>query len=338
MHQKFSKIIYLIVLAFLFSSVYAQVDVSTATLKGTIYDPNAAVIPGATIMVTSLDRGTTQTVTTGDDGSYQVLLLPPGFYRVEVRAEGFDKAVAQRVELTIGQSAVFDVHLQIGSVKSEVVVTEAIPLIEAEKTQQANTLGSVQIGNLPNVTRNFTESVFTLPGVSSSDAPRAQFPGYSGFVTSGFSVGGSNGRNNLVTFDGGENDYGSGQLRTPNISVESVQEFQVNRSAFAAEFGFTSGTAVNVITKSGGNQWHGSGYAFFRDQNTEARNFSTAPRPSRSTRASSPASPWAVRLARTSCSSSPRMSSGRSIPPSSAATSARRKSWGSTAAPISSIM
>jgi len=273
MHQKFSKIIYLIVLAFLFSSVYAQVDVSTATLKGTIYDPNAAVIPGATIMVTSLDRGTTQTVTTGDDGSYQVPLLPPGFYRVEVRAEGFDKAVAQRVELTIGQSAVFDVHLQIGSVKSEVVVTEAIPLIEAEKTQQANTLGSVQIGNLPNVTRNFTESVFTLPGVSSSDAPRAQFPGYSGFVTSGFSVGGSNGRNNLVTFDGGENDYGSGQLRTPNISVESVQEFQVNRSAFAAEFGFTSGTAVNVITKSGGNQWHGSGYAFFRDQNTEARNF-----------------------------------------------------------------
>ncbi len=129
------------------------------------------------------------------------------------------------------------------------------------------------IDNLPNLTRNFTDSVFTLPGVSNSDAPRLQNPGYTGFLTSGFSIGGSNGRNNLVTFDGGENDYGSGQLRTPNVSVESVQEFQVNRNAFAAEFGFTAGTAVNVVTKSGTNDFHGSAYAFFRDQHTGARNY-----------------------------------------------------------------
>lgn len=262
-------------------TVYAQVDVSTATLKGTIFDPNEAVIPGATVLATNIERGISQRATAGPDGTYQIPLLPPGVYRVEVEAEGFEKTVAQRVELTVGQAAIFDVHLQVGSVKSEVVVNEGIALVEAEKTQQANTLATRQIGNLPNITRNFTDSVFTLPGVSSSDAPRAQFPGYTGFVTSGFSVGGSNGRNNLVTFDGGENDYGSGQLRTPNISVESVQEFQVNRNAFAAEFGFTAGTAVNVVTKSGSNEFHGSGYAFFRDQNTQARNFfdTTASKP-----------------------------------------------------------
>lgn len=253
--------------------VYAQVDVSTATLKGTIYDPYQAVVPSAVVVVTSLERGTSQKVTSDEQGAFRVPLLPPGIYRVEVHAEGFETSVAQRVELTIGQAAVFDFRLQLGSVKSEVDVTEGVGVIEIEKTQQANTLANAQIDNLPNLARNFTDSVFTLPGVSSSDAPRAQFPGYTGFVTSGFSVGGSNGRTNLVTIDGGENDYGSGQLRTPNISVESVQEFQVNRNAFGAEFGFTAGTAVNVVTRSGSNDFHGSAYGFFSDDYTMARNF-----------------------------------------------------------------
>ena len=251
----------------------AQVDVSTATLKGTVLDPTAAVVPGASVTVMNLERGFTKTVSTGEDGSYRIPLLQPGVYRVEVVREGFEKAVATQVELTIGQIVIYDMHLAIGSVSDVMQVTEAAPLVETEKTQQANTLGVKTIDNLPNLTRNFTDSVFTLPGVSNSDAPRLQNPGYTGFLTSGFSVGGSNGRNNLITFDGGENDYGSGQLRTPNVSVESVQEFQVNRNAFAAEFGFTSGTAVNVVTKSGSNQFHGSVYGFFRDQNLEARNF-----------------------------------------------------------------
>ncbi len=251
----------------------AQVDVATATLKGTVYDPNAAAIPGATIVIINTERGFSKTVTTGDDGTYQIPLLLPGSYRVEVRSEGFQTAVAPNLELSIGQAVVFDAHLKIGEVKNEVQVIEEAPLLEGEKTQQANTLGTLAIDNLPNVGRNFTDSVFTLPGVSSSDAPRAQFPGYTGFVTSGFSIGGSNGRTNLVTIDGGENDYGSGQLRTPNISVESVAEFQVNRSAFNAEFGFTAGTAVNVVTKNGTNAFHGSAYGYFRDQFTEARNY-----------------------------------------------------------------
>ena len=274
MHPKFFAI-FILVLALLLAApaIYGQVDVSSATLKGTVLDQTAAAVPGATITVFNADRGFSKSVTAGDDGSYQIPLLQPGNYRVEVTMDGFDKAVANSVELTIGASVVFDIRLKVGSVKDVMTVTEAAPLIETEKTQQANTLGTNAIGNLPNLSRNFTDSVFTLPGVSNSDAPRLQNPGYTGFLTSGFSIGGSNGRNNLVTFDGGENDYGSGQLRTPNVSVDSVQEFQVNRSAFAAEFGFTAGTAVNVVTKSGTNQYHGSAYAYFRDQNTQARNY-----------------------------------------------------------------
>ncbi len=267
--------LFVLALAVLFASfpLMAQVDVSTATLKGTVLDPAAAVVSGATVTVTNSDRGFTKTVSTGDDGTYQIPLLQPGVYRVEVAKEGFQKAVANRVELMIGQSVIFDIHLQLGAVTEVMQVSETAPLIEVERTQQANTLGVKTIDSLPNLSRNFTDSVFTLPGVSNSDAPRLQNPGYTGFLTSGFSIGGSNGRNNLVTFDGGENDYGSGQLRTPNVSVESVQEFQVNRNAFAAEFGFTAGTAVNVVTKSGTNDFHGSAYAFFRDQHTGARNY-----------------------------------------------------------------
>ena len=274
MYQKFFSILFLVVAVFLVTLPgFGQVDVSTATLKGTVLDPTSAAVAGATVTVANLDRGITQTVTTGTDGTYQIPLLPPGKYRVEVVFEGFDKAIANQVELTVGQSAIYDVHLKVGSVKDVMDVTADIPLIEIEKTQQANTLDTKQIDNLPNLTRNFTDSVFTLPGVSNSDAPRLQNPGYTGFLTSGFSIGGSNGRNNLITFDGGENEFGSGQLRTPTVSVESVQEFQVNRSAYNAEFGFSAGTAVNVVTKAGTNAFHGSAYAFFRDQHTSAANY-----------------------------------------------------------------
>ena len=274
MHQKFLSLLIVALAALLIAvPLCAQIDVSTATLRGSVLDPTAAVVPGATVTVFNDARGFTKTVVAGEDGAYQIPLLQPGVYRVEVTREGFEKAVARAVELTIGQVVVFDVHLALGSVSDVMQVNEAAPLVETEKTQQANTLGVRTIDSLPNLTRNFTDSVFTLPGVSNSDAPRLQNPGYTGFLTTGFSVGGSNGRNNLVTFDGGENDYGSGQLRTPNVSVESVQEFQVNRNSFAAEFGFTAGTAVNVVTKSGTNQLHGSAYGFFRDQNLEARNY-----------------------------------------------------------------
>ena len=253
--------------------VQGQVDVSSATLKGIVLDPLAAAVPGAIITVTNTDRGISQTAVTDQGGTYQIPLLPPGSYRIEVAMDGFEKEVASGLELSVGASVIYDVHLKIGSVKDVLNVTAEAPLIETEKTQQANTLSTKVIDSLPNLTRNFTDSVFTLPGVSSSDAPRAQNPGYTGFLTSGFSIGGSNGRNNLVTIDGGENEFGSGQLRTANISVESVQEFQVNRNAFGAEFGFTAGTAVNVVTKSGANQFNGSAYAFFRDQNTSAKSY-----------------------------------------------------------------
>lgn len=251
---------------------YPQADVSTATIKGTVVDPSGAVIAGATITAKSLDRGITRIANTDRDGAFQIPLLQPGNYEVKIEATGFESKVANSIQLTVGQNLVLDLQLGVQGVTSQMAITTDAPLIETERTQQANTIDKRQIENLPNVGRDFTSYVYTLPGVANSNAPRVQGGArFTGFASTGFSIGGSNGRDNLVTVDGGENEYGSGQLRFA-LSPEVIQEFQVNRNSFAAEFGFTSGTAVNVVTKSGTNDFHGGVYVYYRSQKTSARN------------------------------------------------------------------
>src|SRR5215471_546490 len=251
---------------------HGQVDVSTATLKGTVFDPNGAVVSGAMVTVTNTEKGISKTARSGADGTYQIPLLPPGSYQLQVEATGFIKELVRNLEMTLGQTTVYDMNLRVGAVTSVVEVTAEAPLIQVEQTQQANTINQNQVENLPNINRSMTAAVFTLPGVSDSEATRTQQPGFTGFATTGFSIGGSNGRNNLSTIDGGENEYGTGQYRV-SLPVDAIQEFQVNRNSFAAEFGFTVGSAVNIVTKSGTNKWHGSGYGYFRNSSTEAQNF-----------------------------------------------------------------
>jgi hypothetical protein len=251
---------------------FAQADVSTATLKGTVTDGTGAVAPGATVLVKDKARGIERKAISGEDGSYLVSALPPGDYEVRGTKQGFKSFVAPQLTATVGETFVLDIKLEVGQVNEEMIVEATVQQVEVERTQQANTIAERVVDNLPNISRDFTSYVFTLPGVSSSQAPRTQHQGFT-FGTSGFSIGGSNGRNNLVTIDGGENELGSGQLRISNLSVEAIQEFQVNRNGFAAEFGFTAGTAVNVVTKSGTNDIHGSVYTFFRSQRFGARNY-----------------------------------------------------------------
>jgi Carboxypeptidase regulatory-like domain len=252
-------------------SAFGQADVSSATVKGTVTDPQGATVADAVVNVKDLEQGAIRTATTDSNGEFQVRLVRPGLHDITVEASGFAQYLLKGIQLTVGQTATFDINLQVAGVKTEVVVTTSAPLIEIERTQQSNTIERRQIENLPNVGRDFTAYVYTLPGVANSNAPRAQLAGrVTGFLSSGFAIGGSNGRNNLITVDGGENEYGSGQARFA-ISPEAIQEFQVNRNAFSAEFGFTAGTAVNLVLKSGTNDFHGSAYLFYRTQRTSAR-------------------------------------------------------------------
>jgi hypothetical protein len=255
-------------------SVLAQTGYDTATLKGTIYDQQGATVASAKVTVKNAATGLSNAQKTDAYGTFRLPALSPGSYQMAVEAPGFSKAVAENVVLTVGATVTYDVHLKVGEVREVVEVTDLPPLIDTEQTQQANTVDTRQVDNLPNINLNFTQAIYTLPGVVSSSAPSVQDSNVgTGYLSSGFSIGGSNGRNNLFTIDGGEDDFGSGALRVNHVPLESIQEYQVNRNSFSAEFGFTVGTAINVITKRGGNRYHGSVYGYLHDQRTDAANF-----------------------------------------------------------------
>ncbi len=265
-----------VLLAFLaVSTSFAQSGSSTGTLRGSVTDAQGALIPNATVLVKNTGTDQIRTVKTGPDGTYEAPTLNPGSYSVEVTAPGFSKLVAAEVVISVGQTVAYDAHLNVGSANTVVEVTgNASPLIDAAQTQQANTIDQRQQVNLPNLSRNFAQQLFTLPGVVDSNAPSIQDPNVgTGYQSSGASFGGGNGRGNLFTIDGGENDYGSGAPRVAHVPQDSVQEFQVNRNSFNAEFGFTVGSAINVITKSGTNKFHGSAFGYFHNESTDAANY-----------------------------------------------------------------
>src|ERR1700752_2046680 len=248
-----------------------QADVAHSTLKGNVTDQFGAAVQGANVTVIRVGRGVKRSVVTGEDGAYQVPLLQPGTYELHVEAAGFKPQVLEALGLTVGQIAVYNIRLQIGPIDEEVSVGVAPVLVETERTQQSDTIERGQIENLPNLSRNFTSYVFTLPGIADVAAARVQQSRVLFVSTSGFSVGAANGRSNYISIDGGGKDSGTGSLRIRNLSVEAVQEFQVNRNAYAAEYGFSASTALNVVTRGGTNSFHGSGYLFYRSQETSAR-------------------------------------------------------------------
>ncbi|HJU54148.1 MAG TPA: carboxypeptidase regulatory-like domain-containing protein [Pyrinomonadaceae bacterium] len=252
-------------------AVLAQADVANSTVKGKVMDQAGAGVSQAPVTVMNPERGVVRSVRTDDEGVYRVPLLQPGTYELRVEAAGFQPQVLQGVVLTVGEVSIRDIELQVGQINEAVSVSAAPALVETERTQQSDTVERGQIDTLPNLSRNFTSYIFTLPGVADVAAARVQQTRALAIPASGFSVGAGNGRSNYISIDGGENDSGTGSLRIRNLSVEAVQEFQVNRNAYAAEYGFTAGTAVNVVTRGGTNTFHGSGYLFYRSQKTAAR-------------------------------------------------------------------
>ena len=255
------------------ATAFAQAQASAGDVTGTVTDANGAVIRGARVTVLSPDRGLTRTVMSGDSGEFRLLLLPPGTYSVRVEAPGFTTRVLEGMVVEVGQTRAVHVQLEVGAVTTEVTVLADAPVVETERTQQATTLNQQRIQNLPINRRNYLDFALLAPGVvetsslvDSNDYRVIQAP------QSGLSFGGSNGRGNNFTVDGVENYMNSGGLRA-SVSQEAVQEFQINRNSFAAEFGNAFGGTVNIITKGGTNGLHGNLFGFLRHRDLQARNF-----------------------------------------------------------------
>ncbi len=252
--------------------VRAQSQMSSADLKGVARDPAKALLAGATVTATHLATGVARSTTTNSTGDYRIPLLAPGEYEVRVEMRGFTTQIKRGVSLTVGQTAVVDFDLQLGQVATQVeVISGETPVIKTERTQQADTVTEKPIRNLPINGRNFLSFALLTPGVVEENPAFAsnllpQIP------TSHLNFAGQNGRANSVTVDGVDNnDIAVGGVR-PTISQEAVQEFQINRSNFNAEFGRAGGGTINIVSKSGGNQLRGSVYNYFRNEKLDARN------------------------------------------------------------------
>jgi hypothetical protein len=251
--------------------IFAQASGSTAELRGQVTDANGATIPNAKLTLTDLAKGSSRVATSDGDGNYVFLGLLPSSYDLKVEAQGFS-ASATRLELTVGQQANIPIKLAAGKIEVQVDVVGGAEVVETNRTEQASTVDAKQITGLPINRRSFLDYALLTPGVTSaenitdaSDFRVAQTP------QSGLSFGGNNGRGNQVSVDGAETIGASGAVQAM-VSQEAVQEFQVVRNSFSAEFGGASGGVVNIISKSGGNGFHGSVFGYFRDDTFDARN------------------------------------------------------------------
>jgi len=264
-------LILLMAAAILPVSGMAQASGSTADLRGDVTDQNGAVIAGSRITVVDLAKGTTRSGVTDKGGQFVFVGLLPGSYQVKVEAQGFT-ASSVRIELTVGQQASLPFRLTPAGLEVRVDIVAGGEVVETSRTEQSSVIDNRQIVNLPINRRNFLDYALLTPGVAdsdniadSSDFRVAQTP------QTGLSFGGNNGRGNMVQIDGAETLNSSGGVQAM-LSQEGVQEFQVVRNSFSAEYGGAAGGVVNIVSKSGSNDLHGSLFGLFRDRALDARN------------------------------------------------------------------
>jgi carboxypeptidase family protein len=250
---------------------HAQGLGTSGDLKGTVTDPTGAVLPKVTINVIGTDTGLRRTSATDEAGQYRVPGLSPATYDVRAELAGFQSEVRKGLVITVGQTVIADFQLKVSQVSTQVEVTGEAPVIDTERGSQADTLTQTYITDLPIDRRDYLTFTLLMPGVSNStrladdqDFRVKQTP------QSGLSFYGSNGRGNSVTVDGGEANDDAGGVRL-TLSQDAVQEFQVNRSNYYADLGGASGASINIVSKSGTNDVHGSLFGFFRNDAMDAR-------------------------------------------------------------------
>ena len=246
-------------------SVYGQVTASGA-LGGSVVDQNGGVITGATVTATNKATGQTRTATTDDNGEYKIDLLPPGRYDVKVSASGFGDAVGENVELLVGHTNNLKFTMNPGTVTSTVNVTSAeTELVSREKTDISLNITPRDVQDLPLNGRDLGNLAYLAPGakpVDSYDPTKRRI--------SVFGINGSSGRNVNVTVNGIDNKDNTVGGPVMQFPLEAIQEFVISTARFSAVNGRSEGAAVNVVTKSGGSEFHGSAFFFLRDRKLNA--------------------------------------------------------------------
>ncbi len=245
-----------------FGLAWGQSQITTGTIQGRVSDASGGVVPGASVAVRNTDTNIARDFVTDDGGRFVAPQLPPGPYTVTVSQPGFATVLQENLDLTVGLTISLDIHLKVSQVEETVVVTDS-PTIDFAKTENSSTLNRVTLDKTPVLGRKFEDLLTLTPGVSVVQGPDGDE----------ITFNGQRGIFNNVSLDGGDYNNGffgeqaGGQRAAIDISIDAVQEFQVIANGASAEFGRTAGGIVNVVTKSGTNDVHGSLFHFQRLEN-----------------------------------------------------------------------
>ena len=250
----------------------ASAQVITATLYGVVHDNTGSILPGATVVITHQGTNLTRETVSDERGEFALPALPPGPYAIKIGLAGFKAYNSQGLALGAGQTVRQTYVLEVGSIEETVTVTGLSPLVQTSSTAQMQTMGTETVREIPVSRRNLQNVILLAPGVNSTDSAAG---GGRAFRVNGIGDGGS-----AITVDGssaqtnpenrGFGNYG-GQNQIEILSVESVAEVQVIKGVLAAEYGGSIGGQVNMITRSGTNQFHGSLLENFQSEKFAAR-------------------------------------------------------------------
>jgi hypothetical protein len=248
---------------------------ATGDLRVTVKDPQGSLVTNATVTAQDQAKGLERSVTGNGQGDYRIALLPPGNYQLTVEAAGFAKTTVENVSITVGQAVDLPVALSVAGAQEVVNVSSAAELIETSRTSTTDTIGQRSIDNLPINGRNYINFALTDSQVLRDNAPAT-----GAAPTSGLNISGQRARSNLVNVDGADAIDNSTNGVRSTVSQEAVQEFQIITNSYAAEYGRAAGGVINIITRSGSNDFHGDVYGYLRNRNFQAVNpFSTTANP-----------------------------------------------------------
>jgi Carboxypeptidase regulatory-like domain len=258
-------------------TVWAQ-SAGTGALTGVVSDPSGAVIPNVVVTATSTDTGQMRTVNTGTDGAYRFSLLPPGTYRVRFAATGFKTAEVPSVKVNVTETPTLNYSLEVGAQTEAVEVQADAAIIQTTTSTLGTVVGTRTVVGLPLSNRNYTQIVNLSAGVSATVNNASSF----GKATQDMSTNGNDPAQNNFQMDGVaiDNIANSGSSNDSGIyagigipNPDAIQEFKIQTSTYDASYGRNPGANVNVVTKSGSNQFHGTGFEFFRNSDLNANDF-----------------------------------------------------------------
>ncbi len=242
---------------------------TTGTLSGTVTDSSGAAVPDAAVTLLNEITGVSRQTATSDAGVFFFNNVFVGRYRLTIEKTGFKAYESSGVSVHVNDKIDLSIKLTVGEVSQKVLVSGETPLLQTESAELSTLVGSQQINDLPLNGRDFNQLVDLVPGVSPDDGRVNAGVGL--FSDTSVSVSGAQSNSNLYLVDGEYNldSGGNGNLLvTP--SVDSIEEFKILRNDYSAEFGSATGGVINVVTKSGGQQFHGTAYDFYRNDKLDA--------------------------------------------------------------------